>query len=183
MKHSDPEAARSSMPEWESGVVELFVRGANLVGLPRSVGEIYGSLFCAEKPLTFDALAAHLQISRGSVSQGLKVLRQLGAVKVHYIAGSRKDHYVAELSMLQLVQGFARDQLGPHLESGTARLKEVESLIQHETDAARKRHAEQRFQTLLSWQSRGQKLLPLVMTVLGGHKLFNSARDAPKEII
>lgn len=180
---SVPKQETSVTSGWEAGVIELFVRGANLVGLPRSVGEIYGSLFCAEEPLAFDALVSRLQISRGSVSQGLKVLRQLGAVKVHYIAGSRKDHYVAELSMLQLVQGFVRDQLGPHLESGSARLKEVESLIEDEKDIAKRKHAEQRFQTLLSWQRRGQKLLPLVMTVLGGHKLLDGARESSQKII
>ena len=171
------------MPDWEAGVIELFVRGANLVGLPRSVGEIYGCLFCAENPLSFDGLTGRLQISRGSISQGLKLLRQLGAVKVHYIAGSRKDHYIAELSMLQLVQGFVRDQLVPHLESGSTRLKEVESLIQNETDASVRKHAEKRLQTLLSWQSRGQKLLPLVMTVLGGHTLLDGAREPAEKII
>ncbi len=180
---SEPKPDITAMPAWEAGVVELFVRGANLVGLPRSVGEIYGSLFCADRPLTFDVLVERLQISRGSVSQGLKVLRQLGAVKVHYIAGSRKDHYIAELSMLQLVQGFVRDQLGPHLESGSARLKEVESLIQDEVDIAKRKHAEQRFQTLLSWQQRGQKLLPLVMTVLGGHKLLDDRGESSQKII
>jgi DNA-binding transcriptional regulator GbsR (MarR family) len=173
----------AEMPSWEAGVVELFVRGANLVGLPRSVGEIYGSLFCAENPLTFDGLVARLQISRGSVSQGLKVLRQLGAVKVHYIAGSRKDHYIAELSMQQLVQGFVRDQLGPHLESGSARLQEVEALIDSEVDPKKRIHAEQRFRTLLSWQQSGQKILPLVMAVLGGRKFFSKESDNPDSVI
>ena len=177
------EKTAREMPSWEAGVVELFVRGANLVGLPRSVGEIYGSLFCAQEPTTFDALVERLQISRGSVSQGLKVLRQLGAVKVHYIAGSRKDHYLAELSMQQLVQGFVRDQLGPHLESGSARLKEVEALIVAEVDIEKRSHAEQRFNTLLSWQRRGQKILPLVMAVLGGRKFFGNERENSDTII
>ncbi|NCG09165.1 MAG: hypothetical protein GWO81_06310 [Verrucomicrobia bacterium] len=172
MKKMGPENIKA-MPSWEAGVVELFVRGANLVGLPRSVGEIYGCLFCAQEPVTFDTLVARLKISRGSVSQGLKVLRQLGAVKVHYIVGSRKDHYIAELSMQELVQGFARDQLGPHLESGSARLKKIEALIESEVDPEKRSHAEQRFNTLRSWQQSGQKILPLVLAVLGGRKFFS----------
>jgi DNA-binding transcriptional regulator GbsR (MarR family) len=163
---------------WEAGVVDLFVRGANLVGLPRSVGEIYGCLFCASEPLSFDALVERLQISRGSVSQGLKVLRQLGAVKVHYIAGSRKDHYIAELSMQQLVQGFVRDQLGPHLESGSARLQEVQLLIEAESDVAMREHAQQRLETLQSWQKRGQKILPLIIAVLGGRDFLAEKNKA-----
>ncbi|CAI8287366.1 MAG: Uncharacterised protein [Opitutia bacterium UBA7350] len=177
------QSSKTSMPDWEAGVIELFVRGANLVGLPRSVGEIYGCLFCAKTPLSFDRLEIRLQISRGSISQGLKVLRQLGAVKVQYVAGSRKDHYIAELSILQLVQGFVRDQLVPHLDSGSVRLKEVETLIQNEPDASIRAHAKQRLRTLLSWQGRGQKLLPLVMTVLGGNKLLDSDQGSANRII
>jgi DNA-binding transcriptional regulator GbsR (MarR family) len=50
------------------------------------------------RALSFDELGERLQISKGSVSQGLKVLRQLGAVKLHYVPGSRRDHYQPELS-------------------------------------------------------------------------------------
>ncbi|MGB1127957.1 MAG: GbsR/MarR family transcriptional regulator, partial [Opitutales bacterium] len=80
-----------TLAEWESATIEVFVRAVDLIGFPRSVGEIYGLLFCAQEPVSFDDLVERLKISKGSVSQGLKLLRQLGAVRVHYIAGSRKD--------------------------------------------------------------------------------------------
>lgn len=99
-------------------MIDVFVRAAGLIGLPRSIGEIYGLLFCAPRALTFDDLAERLQISKGSVSQGLKVLRQLGAVKLHFVPGSRRDHYEPELSIKRLVRGFVKDQLEPHLISG-----------------------------------------------------------------
>ena len=102
---SDAASSPAALSPWETSTIEVFIRAAGLIGLPRSVGEIYGLLFCAESPLTFDDLAERLGISRGSVSQGLKFLRQLGAVKVHYVAGSRKDHYQPELSMKRLVSG------------------------------------------------------------------------------
>ena len=68
-------------------MIDVFVRAAGLIGLPRSIGEIYGLLFCSPKALSFDELVERLQISKGSVSQGLKVLRQLGAVKLHWGRG------------------------------------------------------------------------------------------------
>ncbi len=153
-------------------MIEMFVRAANLVGLPRSIGEIYGLLFCASQPMTFDALQKRLGISRGSVSQGLKVLRQLGAVQLQYVAGDRKDHYVPELSMKRLVRGFIRDQFNPHIESGESRMAQVRELIDSESDAAIREHAMQRLSTLSNWQKRIRRLLPVVMAALGGAKFL-----------
>jgi DNA-binding transcriptional regulator GbsR (MarR family) len=167
----------AALSPWETSTIEVFIRAANLIGLPRSVGEIYGCLFCAQSPQTFDDLAERLGISRGSVSQGLKFLRQLGAVKVHYVAGSRKDHYQPELSMKRLVSGFVRDQFTPHLESGEGRLDAITALIESESDPALRTHAAQRINTLRTWQGRMQKLMPIMMAALGGANFFNPPND------
>ncbi|WP_269526968.1 GbsR/MarR family transcriptional regulator [Coraliomargarita parva] len=168
---SETAQSSSSAPAlsaWETAMIEVFVRAAGLIGLPRSVGEIYGCLYCATEALTFDGLCDRLDISRGSVSQGLKLLRQLGAVNLHYVPGSRKDHYVPELSMKRLVRGFLRDQFAPHLESGEDRLDQIEDLIGSDVDPARRSHAQKRLQTLRTWKDRTRKLMPVVLSVLGG---------------
>ncbi len=179
-QHSGSEPNRQS--PWETSTIEIFVRAANLIGLPRSIGEIYGLLFCAHQPQSFDDLVRRLEISRGSVSQGLKLLRQLGAVKLHYIPGSRKDHYVPELSMKRLVRGFVRDQFSPHIDSGVSRLDQIEALVHQETDPALRQHAVARLGTLRTWQKRMQKLLPVILAVLGGSK-FLEDEDFSREII
>lgn len=172
------------LSDWEAATIEVFVRAANLIGLPRSVGEIYGVLYCAERPLAFDDLVERLGISRGSVSQGLKVLRQLGAVRLHYIPGSRRDHYVPELSMKRLASGFMRDQIDPHLESGVARLAQVEELIAGEPDPERRKLALQRLSTLRNWQSRTRQLVPIIMAVLSGVRFFSdSETDLREEVV
>ena len=157
---------------WETSMINVFVRAASLIGLPRSIGEIYGLLFCTPEALSFDELVERLQISKGSVSQGLKVLRQLGAVKLHYVPGSRRDHYQPELSMKRLVRGFIKDQFEPHLLSGSQRLDNIDALIQEECDETSRAHALDRLGTLRSWQQRTRKLIPIAMTVLGGAKFF-----------
>lgn len=171
------------LADWETSMIELFVRAAGLIGLPRSIGEIYGLLFCATGPMTFDDMVQRLGISKGSVSQGLKLLRQLGAVKLQYVAGSRKDHYVPELSMKRLVRGFVRDQFSPHIESGASRLKDVEALLKEETDPAIREHAINRLGTLRAWQKRVQRLLPVVMAVLGGAKFLEEKPEQDPTII
>ena len=168
---------------WETSMIDVFVRAAGLIGLPRSIGEIYGLLFCTPKALSFDELVERLQISKGSVSQGLKVLRQLGAVKLHYVPGSRRDHYLPELSMKRLVRGFIKDQFEPHLLSGSQRLDNIDALIEEEGDEASRAHALDRLGTLRSWRQRTRKLIPIVMAVLGGAKFFDKEPTDEETII
>jgi DNA-binding transcriptional regulator GbsR (MarR family) len=172
-----------SLPAWQIAMIDIFVRAANLIGLPRSIGEIYGLLFASLEPLNFDEIADGLDISRGSVSQGLRLLRQLGAVKTHYIPGNRKDHYVAELSIEKLVRGFMNDQVRPHLDSGTSRLERIEALLEEEQDPRRRHHALQRVRTLQSWHRRAGKLLPIVLTVLAGAKSLSDPSQIPGKAV
>lgn len=169
------------LAEWEVAMIDVFVRAAGLIGLPRSIGEIYGLLYCSAKPLNFDQITERLGISRGSVSQGLKTLRQIGAVKLHYQPGVRKDHYEPELSMERLVRGFLKDQFVPHLESSTQRLEDLGGLIDEEGDPALREHAGARLNTLRSWQKRIRKLLPLVLAVLGGARALDNAVGISEE--
>lgn len=163
-------------------MIDSFVRAAALIGLPRSLGEIYGLLYCSPEPLTFDDLEARLGISRGSVSGGLKTLRQLGAVKLHYVPGSRRDHYEPELSMERLVRGFLKDQFSPHLESSTERLGAIETQIASIDDPAQRTHALARLRTLQSWQVRVRKLIPIALAVLSGVQSLAQEKP-PSEVI
>ena len=165
-------------------MIDSFVRAAGLIGLPRSIGEIYGLLYSSSEPLTFDQIEEKLGISRGSVSGGLKTLRQLGAVKLHYAPGSRKDHYVPELSMERLVKGFIKDQFEPHLAMSSERLDVVEQELAGERDPARREHALKRLETLRTWRGRAERLLPLALLVLGGARSVLADEDIhPKFII
>jgi DNA-binding transcriptional regulator GbsR (MarR family) len=170
---------KNALSAWEVSMIDSFVRAAALIGLPRSIGEIYGLLYCSPAPLTFDDVEARLGISSGSVSGGLKTLRQLGAVKLHYVPGSRKDHYLPELSMERLVSGFIKDQFTPHLESSAERLDAIEGQLGDEPDRVLREHGLQRLNTLRTWRRRAEKLLPLALAVLaGGRSLL--ASDALK---
>ena len=85
----------------EAEAVDLFVGLAQVVGLPKSVGQIYGLLYISTVSLSLDEVAERLDISKGSASQGLKFLRQTGAVQVCEENGSRCDRYLAETAAEQ----------------------------------------------------------------------------------
>jgi len=113
--------------------IDFFVRLMSLLGLPRSVGEIYGLLYFNPSPLTMDQVATRLEISIGSASQGLKTLRSLKAVKTSYVQGDRRDHYLAESEFRRLFSTFLNDEILPHLESAKDRIKRMEREMPMET--------------------------------------------------
>ena len=67
--------------EFEHQVVDFFVSAADLLGVPKSVAAIYGIVFASAEPLGFADIEARLNLSKGSVSQGLRILREIGALK------------------------------------------------------------------------------------------------------
>ena len=155
------------LDEWEIAVIDLFLNAANSFGLPKSYGQIYGLLFCRDQSLSMDEVMKLLQISKGSASQGLRSLRQLGAISSVFEPGDRKERFVAEIRLRKLVGGFLREQADPHLEKGTARLKQIESLVTNlQVEDSRKRGI-RRHKILSGWHRQMSRLLPWVKMIVG----------------
>lgn len=159
----------SPLTPFEHGVIDIFVRLADMMGLPKSVGEIYGLLYASAQPLAFQDIIDRLDISKGSASQGLRLLRTNGAIKVVYAPTDRRDHYVPETELRALISGFLREKIQPHLESGTARLETLKGLARTQTapDAASARILRGRIDKLAAWHKRGKAVVPLVTKFFG----------------
>jgi len=151
----------------EVEVVDLFVQLSRLLGQPPSLGEIYGLLFISPQPLAMDDLMERLRLSKGSASQGLKFLRNLGAVRPMYVAGDRRVHYEAVAELRNLAGSFLREKIQPHLGNGEERLNRLTTLTKA-LPAGERDHAARRITLLRSWSRNGRRVLPLVMRVLGG---------------
>ncbi|WP_160300823.1 GbsR/MarR family transcriptional regulator [Kiritimatiella glycovorans] len=161
----DTKMEQRTISDLEREVIELFVRMAGMLNLPRSVGELYGLLFISPEPLCIDDLMARLNISKGSVSQGLRILRSFRAVKPVYLPGSRRDYYVAEDQLRRIAAGFVDEELQPHLESGEQRLKRMRELVGAMPEAQRP-FLEEKVEHLENWHRKGTTVLPLVMKMI-----------------
>ncbi|MCC7299726.1 MAG: ArsR family transcriptional regulator [Verrucomicrobia bacterium] len=150
---------QSALSELEKEVVDVFVRIAGALSLPRSVGELYGVLFISPQPMCIDDLMRKLKISKGSTSQGLKILRSFGAVNSVYVAGDRRDFFTAEAELRRIVSGFVNEQVRPHLDSGQARIARITSLLE-EDSSENKEFIAERIERLQGWQKRAGALLP-----------------------
>jgi DNA-binding transcriptional regulator GbsR (MarR family) len=158
-------SSAGSLSELEIEAIDLFISFMKLIGLPKSVGEIYGLLFVAGAPLNAEQITERLQISAGAASQGLKLLRSLGAVRSVYVAGDRRDHFSADLDLSTFASAFIKEELNPRLDNAAERIKRMELLAKdlegEERDAAFKR-----IERLRHWMERGRKMMPWLLKFL-----------------
>jgi DNA-binding transcriptional regulator GbsR (MarR family) len=151
----------------EKRLISFFKDGAKIVGLPGSVGEIFGLLFASPKPLTMADLVERLHISKGSASQGLKMLRTLGAVRDVEYDNERKAYFEADVELKKLVGGFIREQVRPHLNSGTRKLHELEQELETIHEPELRKFYEDRIKIIKRWSGKANLVLPLLQKFLG----------------
>jgi DNA-binding transcriptional regulator GbsR (MarR family) len=150
----------------EVEVIHLFVQFSRALGQPRSVAEIYGLFFISHKPLPMDDLIERLNLSKGSGSQGLKYLQDLGAVRTVYVAGERRTHYEAVAELRNLAGRFLRQQILTHFEGSKTRLERIADQVKNLSGEQRK-FVTTRVKLLRSWEKNGRRMLPFVAKMLG----------------
>lgn len=158
---------REALSEFEAQVVDFFCDGMRLLGLPKSIGEIYGILFISPEPLSLDDLVEKLGISKGSASQGLKMLRNLGAVREAGLNGSRRSYYEPDVELKQLVGGFIKEQVRPHLASGEEKLGRLKTMVSEMPGDARSDFYAGRLERLGRWSQKARIVLPFLQKFLG----------------
>jgi HTH-type transcriptional regulator, glycine betaine synthesis regulator len=153
------------LSEFEIEAIDLFIHSVQILGLPRSIGEIYGYLFAQAQPQPMDMIIRRLNISVGSASQGLKFLKSVGAVRVTLQAGDRREFFTAQTELRKLAMGLIKERIQPHLDGGAVRIEQMlqssRRLPPHERDALT-----QRVEILKSWRSKTSKVLPFIVRYL-----------------
>ena len=150
---------------FDAAVVDFFVDAAGLLGVPKSVAAIYGIAFASPKPLSFADIAARLDISKGSISQGLRILREIGAVKEISAEVDRIELFTPDLELRKLIARFISSRLQTQLSAGQKRL----AAIAQQVPTADLAHAEllrQRLKHLTGWHTKARALLPIARTFL-----------------
>ncbi len=156
------ESQLSAISELERKVLSFFSDAVRVLGLPKSVGEIYGLLFISKEPLSLDNLVSKLKISKGSGSQGLKMLRTLGAVKESGEVSGRKTYYEADAELKSLVGGLIKHEVRPHLESAKSKITAMRKLDDYNDS-----FYSERVEKLNKWRKRAGLVLPILQKILG----------------
>lgn len=156
------EGQLSEITELEGKVLSFFADAVRVLGLPKSVGEIYGLLFISKEALSLNDLVLKLNISKGSGSQGLKMLRTLGAVREIQQTEGRKTYYEADSELKSLVGGFIKHEIRPHLDSAKNKIADMQRL-----EDAKDPFYHERIDKLNKWRKKAGTLLPILQKILG----------------
>ena len=149
--------------------MDFFVDGVRVLGLPPSVGQIYGLLFISRSPLSLDDFVQLLQISKGSASQGLRMLKGLGAVReADGLNGvERRIYYEPAVELKRLVGGFIREQIRPHLDSGKSKITRLYRSAEQIENPSEREFATERIERIDHWMRSSSRVLPIVQKLLG----------------
>lgn len=142
-------------------VLEFFSDAVKVLGLPKSVGELYGILFISKEALSLDDMVERLGMSKGGASQGLKMLRTLGAVREVEGMSGRKVFYEADAELKSLVGGFIREEVRPHLDSAKLKIERMRT-----PDVEADEFYSERVDKLDKWRKRAGLVLPILQKIL-----------------
>ena len=109
---------------------------------------------------TIDAgqICKKLKISRGSTSQGLRFLKELGAIRSSGLNGNQAEHFEAEEHLRLALENFILKKISPALKEIGQKIKKLEK-ITPELD----QHAlAEKLDALKRWHKHGKLLLPIV---------------------
>ena len=113
-------------------MIEATGRLSQMLGLPRSTGQIYGLLFLSPKALAADDIAEMLGISKGSVSAGTRQLVGWRALRQVWVPGERRDHFEIEGDLGNLVRVTYTDFIKPRLSSSGQRAEKISTALEQD---------------------------------------------------
>jgi len=150
---------------FDEAMVGFFVNAAGLLGIPKSVAAIYGVCFASPEPLGFADIEERLDISRGSISQGVRVLRNMGAIKSAGKPDERREAFEPDLRLRKLIEHWLEARLQKQLSEGQGRLKQLERLVPAGKSASTK-ELRSRIKSLQAWHDKTRAILPMVKAFL-----------------
>jgi DNA-binding transcriptional regulator GbsR (MarR family) len=142
-------------------------RLSQLLGFPKSVGQIYGFLFFAHQPQSLDDIAGELGMSKASVSNGVRQLLAWGIVRQVWVQGNRKEFLEVVGDVSTLFKAGYSDFVKPRVNSSKRRIGQIGEFLEEEhkeglITTEEFDFAKKRYEKLSKIQSRLEKILPIL---------------------
>jgi DNA-binding transcriptional regulator GbsR (MarR family) len=119
----DVEAAREE-------VVEAMERSAEIYGLNRSYGRLYGVLYFADGPVSLDELVDASGYAKSTVSTAMKDMERLHLVHRRSVPGEgKKAFYEAERDFWTVLQEFLRREARREIDTMSRAIDEAEDRL------------------------------------------------------
>lgn len=126
--------------EWEKyeetidKFIQVIAKNMNVYGITSSVGRLYGVLYFSDKALTLDDMREELEMSKTSMSTGVRALSEMKMVESTFRRGIRKDLYQTEddwyKSFTSLFGNRWRQHTETNMEEADEAIEELASLAE-----------------------------------------------------
>ncbi|SHG67038.1 GbsR/MarR family transcriptional regulator [Ornithinibacillus halophilus] len=130
--------------EWEKyeetidKFIQIIAKNMNLYGITSSVGRLYGVLYFSDQPMTLDDMRDALEMSKTSMSTGVRALSDMRMVEPTYKKGIRKDLYQSEEDWYKSFTSLFGNRWRKHTESNIEEteetIEELEELYEKTSD-------------------------------------------------
>lgn len=107
--------------------IQVIAKNMNLYGITPSVGRLYGTLYFNDGPMTLDEMRDSLEMSKTSMSTGVRALSEMKMVEPAFKKGERKDLYKSEEDWYKSFTSLFGNRWSQHTESN---IEEAEETIQ-----------------------------------------------------
>ncbi len=161
----------TQIPEAQAFILHWGEMGTNW-GVNRSVAQIHALLYLSDGPLNAEEISETLTLARSNVSTALKELQSYGIVRRTHVAGDRRDHFVAETDLWELLLRISAERKRREVDPTIALLADLKERIdarsdvpQHIRDRISRMH--EFISTLTSWYEQVKRLpKPTLITLM-----------------
>ncbi len=92
-------------------------------GVNRSVAQIHALLYLSDRPLHAEEISDTLRIARSNTSNSLKELLAWKLIRRAPVMGDRRDHYEAEVDLMQMLTRIAQGRKEREIDPAVAALR------------------------------------------------------------
>lgn len=118
--------------------IQVIAKNMNVYGITSSVGRLYGVLYFSDKALTLDDMREELEMSKTSMSTGVRALSEMKMVESTFRRGIRKDLYETEddwyKSFTSLFGNRWRQHTETNIEEADEAIEELATLSEEVAD-------------------------------------------------
>jgi DNA-binding transcriptional regulator GbsR (MarR family) len=164
-------ARLTEIPEAEAFILHWGEMGTNW-GVNRSVAQIHALLYLSDRPLNAEDISETLKLARSNVSTALKELQSYSIVRRQHVAGDRRDHFVAETDLWELLMRISAERKRREIDPTIELLADLKQRIEVRKDVPE--HVRYRIarmhefiSTLTNWYDQVRRLpKPTLVTLM-----------------
>jgi DNA-binding transcriptional regulator GbsR (MarR family) len=96
MEGKDEQKIHEAYEETIDKFIQMIAKNMSLYGITPSIGRLYGKIYFNDAPMTLDDMREALEMSKTSMSTGVRALTEMKMVEPAFKKGVRKDLYKSE---------------------------------------------------------------------------------------